>query len=107
MLLQRFDTATLQRITDTSMIYTCSCPSQVAQELLSMRKLYAYQKECLSQQDTSPEVHHLIAETVRENHARMETTLDSILTMQNWNRETWEMPEELQNRLKSAFDGLH
>ncbi|HEY7987020.1 MAG TPA: hypothetical protein VIE17_08870 [Methylophilaceae bacterium] len=104
MLKQRFDTATLMRITDTSMIYTCACPAQIAQDILSMRKLYAYQQDCMSQEDSSPEVHLLIADAVEHNHARMETTLDRVLTIQNWNRETWEMPEEMRKRLKTAFD---
>jgi hypothetical protein len=107
MLKQRFDTATLMRITDSSMIYTCACPAQIAQELLSMRRLYAYQQDCLNQADSSPQVHNLIAETVEHNHARMEATLDRILTIQKWDRETWEMPEDIRKRLKKTFDSQH
>lgn len=104
MLKQRFDTTSLMRITDASMIYTCACPAQVAQQILSLRKLYNYQQDCLEQPDSFPEVHLLISETVQENHGRMEVMLDRILTIQNWDRNTWEMPEEMRRRLKTNFD---
>jgi hypothetical protein len=104
MLEQRFDIATLMRITDSSMIYTCACPAQVAHEIMSMRKLYDYQQDCLNQPDSCPEVHLLISDTVEQNHARMEATLDRILTIQNWDRDTMELPEALRQQLGTSFD---
>jgi hypothetical protein len=58
----------------------------------------------LDDEDSSPEVHLLIADAVEHNHARMEKTLDRVLTIQEWNRETWELPEEMRKRLRTAFD---
>ena len=78
------------------MIYMCACPAQVAREILDLRDLYNYQQNCLNSNPLSTEVHELIAETVRQNHALMESTLDRILTIEGWDRETLVMPDGLR-----------
>ncbi len=93
---KKFDDETLVRIIDASVIYICACPAQVARAILDMRKLYLYQQDCLSNNPVNDEVHKLIAETLRKNHAAMEETLDQILTIENWDRETMAMPEGLR-----------
>ncbi len=93
---KKFEDNMLRSIIDASLIYMCACPAQVARDILNQRKLYAYQQNCLSQGPLNDEVHSLIAATVAENHARMEATLDRILTIENWDRETLQMPEGLR-----------
>jgi hypothetical protein len=96
MLKKTFDDEMLERIIEASLIYMCACPAQVAKELLDMRQLYTYQQNCLNNSPLNSKVHELIAETVAINHERMEVTLDSILTLENWDRETLQMPEGLR-----------
>ncbi|WP_036300170.1 hypothetical protein [Methylotenera sp. L2L1] len=96
MLKKTFDDEMLERIIEASLIYMCACPAQVAKELLDMRQLYTYQQNCLSNNPLNTKVHELIAETVSVNHERMEVTLDSILTLENWDRKTLQMPEGLR-----------
>lgn len=96
MLKKTFNDEMLERIIEASLIYMCACPAQVAREILDMRQLYAYQQNCLSNSPLNSKVHELIAETVSVNHERMELTLDSILTLENWDRETLQMPEGLR-----------
>lgn len=96
MLKRKFDDDMLRRIIDASIIYMCACPAQVAREILDMRRLYAYQENCLNSGPLNNEVHQLIATTVKENHLRMEAALDRILTIENWDRETLQMPEGLR-----------
>lgn len=96
MLDKKFDDNMLHSIIDASLIYMCACPAQVAKALLDLRQLYNYQQDCISNGPLNSEVHELIATTVRENHQLMETTLDRILTIENWDRETLQMPEGLR-----------
>lgn len=96
MLSEKFDDNMLERIIDASLIYMCACPAQVAREILDMRQLYSYQQNCINNSPLNIEVHQIIAETVRSNHFTMEATLDRILTIENWDRETLEMPEGLR-----------
>ena len=96
MLDKKFDDNAIRAIIDASLIYMCACPAQVAKAVLDMRQLYNYQQDCLSNSPLNTEVHELIADTVRENHQQMEATLDRILTIEGWNRETLEMPEGLR-----------
>lgn len=43
----KFTDAQLRRINLQSILYLCSCPSQVGVEIASLRKLYEYQAECV------------------------------------------------------------
>jgi hypothetical protein len=105
--LKKFDNQTLSKIIDASAIYICACPAQVARELLDMRRLYDYQQNCLSQNPPpiNDEVHKLIAATLKKNHELMEETLDRILTLEKWNRETYEMPEGLRQLRDASLTG--
>lgn len=98
----KFSDETLLKIIDSSFIYMCACPAQVARELLDMRALYNYQQECISTGPLNIEVHQLIAGVVGENHARMEDVLDQILTIEQWDRETLVMPDGLR-KLRDQF----
>lgn len=96
MLEKKFDSKMLERIINASLIYMCACPAQVARAVLELRNLYEYQQNCLSNNPLNSKVHELIAEAVISNHKTMENTLDEILTLENWDRETLEMPEGLR-----------
>jgi hypothetical protein len=91
-----FDDHLLTKIIDASLIYMCACPAQVAKGILDMRQLYFYQQNCLSSGPLNAEVHELIAQTVKQNHLSMEQTLNRILTIENWDRKTLEMPDGLR-----------
>lgn len=93
---QRFDNESLEKIIDASLIYMCACPAQVAKAIKDLRALYDYQLNCISQGALNDEVHQLIARTAEENHKNMEDTLDHVLTIEQWDRETLEMPEGLR-----------
>lgn len=106
MLEKKFENASLERIIEASLIYMCACPAQVAHAILEMRNLYDYQQNCLNSNPLNSKVHELIAETVVSNHKVMEETLDKILTLEGWDRETLEMPEglrTLRNKLISEI----
>jgi hypothetical protein len=96
MLEKKFDDNMIHTIIDASLIYMCACPAQVAKVILDLRQLYNYQQNCLSNGPLNTDVHELIATTVAENHQLMESTLDRILTLENWDRETLEMPKGLR-----------
>lgn len=96
MLEKKFDDNMLKKIIDASMIYMCACPAQVAKVILDIRELYLYEQNCLSSGPLNAEVHELIAQSVIENHLRMEKTLDRILTIEGWDRNTLEMPDGLR-----------
>lgn len=106
MLEKKFDDKMLGRIIDASLIYMCACPAQVARAILDMRELYNYQQNCISNSPISVEIHQLIAETVRSNHANMEATLDKMLTIKKWDRKTLEMPSGLRELRDNALRNL-
>lgn len=96
MLEKKFDNRMLERIIDASLIYMCACPAQVARALLELRNLYEYQQNCLNSNPLNSKVHQIIAKAVIDNYKTMEDTLDEILTLENWDRETLQMPEGLR-----------
>lgn len=96
MLEKKFENTSLERIIEASLIYMCACPAQVARAILELRNLYDYQQNCLNSNPLNAEVHALIAQTVTKNHREMEETLDKILTLEGWDRETFEMPKGLR-----------
>jgi len=92
----RFSDRQLSYIIDQSLIYQCACPAQVAKHLIGLRDLFAYQQGCLNQTDTDVAVHQRIAADAARAHAVLEECLDAILELEQWNRETLQMPASLQ-----------
>ena len=92
----RFSNEELVKIIDAATIYMCACPAQVGKAILDLRALFRYQAGCLNDGDANAEVHQLIAATVAENHRQMESLIDQILTLEGWDRTTFEMPEGLR-----------
>ncbi|MCB6182825.1 hypothetical protein LIN78_04585 [Leeia sp. TBRC 13508] len=102
MLAIRFSNEQIEKIRSEALFYQCACPAQVCVSIASLRGLYEYQQNCLS--DTSKtenevRVHSEIAASVRKAHAEMEACLDTVLTLEGWDRNTFEMPEGLRIKL--------
>jgi len=92
----RFDENQLRHIIDQAMIYMCACPAQVANEILQLRRLHAYQRDCLERDGVLDTVHEHIAAATEEAHARMEECLDAVLELEGWDRDSLEMPAGLR-----------
>ncbi len=92
----RFSAVQLQRIIEEAIVYMCACPAQVAQQIQSLRGLYAYQSQCVSRGITLGEVHQRIAASTAHAHAEMECCLAGILELEGWDLETLTMPEGLR-----------
>jgi hypothetical protein len=91
-----FTDADLESIITEAMIYQCACPAQVAEQVLRLRRLHAYQSECIDSQPGNDTIHRLIADTARDTHQRMEQCLDTLLDIEGWNRQNWKMPAGLR-----------
>ena len=86
----------LEKILDEALIYMCACPAQVAEQLIRLRELFAYQTECVSDSTLMNDVHYRIAESTRKAHAELEQCLSEVLTMEGWDPQTLNMPEGLR-----------
>ena len=47
----QFSDEQLEKIKDQRLIYTCVCPSQVSEQILSLRLLLKYQAQCQEEVD--------------------------------------------------------
>ncbi len=95
-LFSRFTNQQLEQIIEEALIYMCACPAQVAEELLRLRRVYAYQKNCISEGSLLAEVHQCISEATESAHAVMEKCLDDVLVLEGWDLQTLKMPEGLR-----------
>ena len=93
---RRFSDQQLRRILEESFVFQCACPAQVAEQVLKMRGLYAYQQSCIDQGPVSAKVHRMIAASTTRAHADLEGCLEDILTLEGWDMETLTMPEALR-----------
>jgi plasmid stability protein len=101
----QYSDAQLRRINLQSILYLCSCPSQVGVQIDSLRRLYEYQDEC-SERIRTPlqeEVHARIAVASAAAHRIMEDCLKEILTLEGWDPETLEMPEGIRALLEKEI----
>jgi len=103
-----FSNAQLRRINLQSILYLCSCPSQVGVQIDSLRKLYEYQANCADQGKTELQnkVHERIAEATLAAHQIMEDCLQDVLNLEGWNPVTLEMPEGMRKLLEQEIDGV-
>ncbi len=92
----QFTDRQLSRIIDQSLIFQCACPAQVAKQIIGLRDLHAYQRECLDATDTDRAVHARIAEDAVRAHAVLEECLRAVLILEKWNLETLDMPATLK-----------
>lgn len=93
---EKFSESQLKTIRDEALRYMCACPAQVAEQIRSLRRLYAYQQGCIDKGIDQFGVHARIIEAIRLAHPEMERCLDDILTREGWNRTTFKMPAGLR-----------
>ena len=101
----QFSNAQLQRINMQSILYLCSCPSQVSMQVDSLRKLYDYQINCADQDRTELQnaVHQRIAEAAIKAHKIMEDCLLEVMQLEGWDPVTLKMPDNLRKMLESEI----
>lgn len=95
---ERFTAAELEKIIDAGMIYMCACPAQVADAIRKLRELHRYQLNCLENPENCSIVHQTIARSTAIAHAQMQDCLDEVLILEDWDRQTLDMPEGLRRR---------
>jgi len=86
----------VSRIIDQALIYQCACPAQVGKKIIALRRLYAYQNDCLNQTDTDCKVHECIAQATAKAHALMELCLRNVLELEGWDMQSLQMPEKIR-----------
>ena len=103
----KFSKAQLRRINLQSILYLCSCPSQVGVQIDGLRKLHEYQAKCADRENTELQVrvHERIAEAAIAAHRIMEDCLQDVLNLEGWDPVTLEMPEGLRTLLEQEIEG--
>lgn len=99
-----FSSDVLVTIMDEAFIYQCACPAQVAELITRVRKAYAYQENCLLSRPSDLGVHHVIMKHLVSVHAELERCLDEVLTLENWDRSTFKMPDNLRALRDGVLD---
>ncbi len=94
----------LEAILEEALIYMCACPAQVAEKLLRLRKLFAYQKNCLSKDGALKDVHQRIADSTGKAHAELEQCLQDVLRIEGWDLQTLKMPAGLRELRQKTID---
>lgn len=102
----RFSNTQLRRINLQSILYLCSCPSQVGMQIDSLRQLYDYQAHCSEKQrtDLQHQVHQRIADAAAAAHRIMEDCLQEVMILEGWDPVTLEMPAGLRILLEQEID---
>lgn len=104
---KQFDLSDLETINEQAMFYMCACPAQVAAQITSLRNLFDYQSHCLnasSNDEVQTQVHQRIGQAVEQAHQILENCLDDVLRLENWNRDTLEMPAGLRALMEHVID---
>lgn len=102
----KFSDAQLRRINMQSILYLCSCPSQVGMQVDGLRKLYDYQANCADRGRTElqSQVHQRIAKATIAAHKIMEDCLVDVMNLEGWDPVTMKMPESLRIMLEQEID---
>ena len=95
---ERYTDAELALIIQQGLIYMCACPAQVAEEVRRLRTLLNYQKRCLVDPSNDSAVHTAIAKNTAQAHAVLQDCLDTVIALENRDRATLQMPENLRKR---------
>lgn len=104
-LTQRFSDQQLQTIIEQAMIYMCACPAQVAEQILRLRGLFAYQQQCMGTGGaTEVTVHQAIADATEKAHTELENCLHHVLDLEGWDRTTMLMPSGLRQLLDAQIE---
>lgn len=102
----KFSALQLAIINEQAALYTCACPVQVSLQIINLRKLFDYQKDCLSKETSNDDamqlqVHRKIAEVTKQAHQIMEQCLDEILDLEGWDRTKMTMPEGIRQSIEN------
>ena len=96
----------LEKIKNQGLIYACVCPSQVSEQILSLRLLLKYQAQCQKEVDERTiDTHNLIVEASVKAHEIMEKCLHDILIREGWDLETLQMPEYIRDLIVEKLLG--
>ena len=88
----------LEKIKNQGLIYACVCPSQVSEQILSIRSLLMYQAQCQKEVDERTiNTHNLIVDASVKAHEIMEKCLHDILISEGWDLQTLKMPQYLRD----------
>jgi hypothetical protein len=101
---KQFTSAELTQILGQAAIYICACPAQVAKLLHAIQEVYAYQAKCLASDSELKSTHETICAALEDVHKTLEKCLADVLVLENWNRETLEMPENLRQLQLDSLD---
>lgn len=103
---ERFTDAELSSIVEQGMFYMCACPAQVADGVRKLRELFKYQMTCLENPQNDSLVHQTIAKSVVLAHTTLQDCLEEVVRLENWDRTTLLMPENLRQRqMKEMLSG--
>lgn len=103
-LITRYNDLQLEQILEEAMIYMCACPAQVAEQLLLLRKLFAYQNSCISKGSLMADVHRRISQATRIAHTELEQCLSDVMLMEGWDLQTLTMPLSLRELRQKTID---
>ena len=96
----------LEKIKNQGLIYACVCPSQVSEQILSLRLLLNYQAQCQKEADERTiDTHNLIVDASVKAHEILEKCLHDILISEGWDLETLKMPEYLRDLIVEKLLG--
>jgi hypothetical protein len=102
----QFSDEQLEKIKDQGLIYICVCPSQVSEQILSLRLLLKYQAECQKEADERTiDTHNLIVDASVKAHEIMEKCLHDILISEGWDLQTLQMPKYLRDLIVEKLLG--
>lgn len=100
----QYTNAQIEKIRDQGFIYMCACPSQVSEQIAHLRRLFAYQFNCMNNVESEMvidvQTHEIIAKATLQAHEIMQKCLHDILVYEKWDLETLEMPENLRKHLE-------
>jgi hypothetical protein len=100
----QYTNAQIEKIRDQGFIYMCACPSQVSEQISHLRRLFAYQFNCMNNVESEMvidvQTHEIIAKATHQAHEIMQKCLHDILVHEKWDLETLEMPENLRKHLE-------
>lgn len=101
----KYSDAQLEKIRGQGLVYMCACPSQVSEQVSNLRRLFAYQLNCMgnSQLTLDRKTHELIAQATHEAHDIMQACLDDVLRHEGWDLETLEMPANLRQLMEKVL----
>jgi len=102
----QFSDEQLEKIKDQGLIYACVCPSQVSEQILSLRLLLKYQAQCQKEVDERTiDSHNLIVDASVKAHEIMEKCLHDILISEGWDLQTFEMPKDIRDLIAEKLLG--